>query len=253
MRVIRVIGWNTLREWIREKFFWVAVAISFFLMLLSIILGQLTFAEEQKIMTDFGFSAIEISLLIVASFSGAYVIANEVEKQTCLLLLARPLSRTHFLMGKCLGLTFLLTLLFLTCTVVLYFLIGQSDQTLRFIAISLSFFFKGVVILCFTMMASLFLRPVLSLIAGISIYFFGHWLDDLFYFAQKSQNALYIYASEALRYVIPQFYRFNWKSYYFLENGFDHQAYLSMLLHYLSWCLIYLFVADFLFRRKDIV
>ena len=253
MKIVGIIGWNTFREWMREKFFWVAIALSLFLILLSTVLGQLSFAEEQKILTDFGFSAIELSLLIVSSFSGAYVIAKVVEKQTCLLLLSRPLNRTQFLMGKWLGLFYLLILLFVSSSVVLYFLIGHFDHNLRFLAISFSFFFKAVLILGFSIMTSFFVRPILSLMSGVSIYFFGHWLDDLAYFAQKSENQVYQFLSESLKYFIPQFYRFNWKSYYYFENGLDQSAYFSMLIHYLRWALIYLFVADILFRRKDIV
>ena len=67
-------------------------------------------------------------------------------------------------------------------------------------------------------MASFLVRPMLSLIAGVSIYLFGHWLDDLAYFAKRSHNEIYVAFSDGLAYLVPQFYRFNWKSFYFLEN-----------------------------------
>ncbi|MBK7960485.1 MAG: ABC transporter permease [Bdellovibrionales bacterium] len=252
MRLALVIGWNTYREWMREKFFWVAVALSFLLLSLSTVLGQLTFAEEQKILMDFGLSALEISLLFVASFSGAYVVSKEVDKQTCLLLLSRPISRTHFLLGKWIGLIELLLLLFATCSLVLWFLL-DSQETSWFFLIAVSVFLKALVILSFTLMTSFFVRPIISLIFGVSIYLVGHWLSDLSYFAQKSHSQVYVFLADALGYIIPQFYRFNWKSYYFLEKGIDLVVYRSMGVHYLSWVLIYLFVADFLFRRKDIV
>lgn len=252
MRLAFVIGWNTYREWMREKFFWVAVALSFLLLSLSTVLGQMTFAEEQKILMDFGLSALEISLLFVASFSGAYVVSKEVDKQTCLLLLSRPISRAHFLMGKWIGLMELLLLLFFTGTIVLWFLL-ESQGPGWFFLIAISIFLKTLVILSFTLMASFFVRPIISLIFGISIYLVGHWLSDLIFFAERSRSQIYIFLADALGYVVPQFYRYNWKNYYFLEKGIDLSVYQSMGIHYLAWILIYLLVANFLFRRKDIV
>jgi Cu-processing system permease protein len=252
MRLVLVVGWNTFREWMREKFFWVAVALCFFLLSLSTILGEMTYAEQEKILVDFGFSALELSLLFVASFSGSFVIGKEIEKQTCLLLLARPLSRTHFLLGKLVGLIELLVLLFVSSVAVLWLLIDTPNWG-WFLLISLSVFLKAVVILCFSLMASFFVRPIISLIFGLSIYFVGHWLNDLAFFAEKSQSKAYIFFSDALGYFIPQFYRFNWKSYYFIENGLDLAVYRSMGLHYVAWIFVYLFLADFLFGRKDIV
>ena len=192
MKIISVVAWNTFREWMREKFFWVAVTLSVFLLIMSLILGQLTFAEEQKILADFGFLAIELSLLIVAAFSGSFVISKEIEKQTCLLLLSRPMSRTHFLLGKWLGLAQLTFLLFFSSSIVLWLLIQHSEH-MRFFMILASLYLEAVVVLSFALMLSFFVRPIISLLASISIYFLGHWLSDLSYFALKSQSTVYIF------------------------------------------------------------
>lgn len=252
MRIIFVVSWNTFREWMREKFFWVAVALSFLLLSMSVVLGQLTFTEEQKILMDFGLSAIEISLLFVAAFSGSYVVSKEIDKQTCLLLLSRPMSRSQFLLGKWLGLVELCFLLFATCSFVLWLLL-ETEENLLFLMIALSIFCKCLVILGFALMTSFFVRPIIGLLASLSLYLIGHWLSDLAYFANRSHSQWYIFFSDALGYIVPQFYRFNWKSYYFLEKGIDTSIYQSMGLHYLAWILICLFIADQAFRRKDIV
>ena len=82
---------TTLREMLRERVFMVAVLVAIALLGLSFLLGALSFAEQRKILTDFGFLAIQISGLGISLFSGAYLLAKEIEKQTCLLILSRPL------------------------------------------------------------------------------------------------------------------------------------------------------------------
>ena len=102
---------TTLQEMLREKVFSIVLLIAVALLGLSFLLGALSFAEQRKILADFGFLAIEIGLLGVSLFSGSYLISKEIEKQTCLLILSRPVSRQQFILGKILGVVALTTLL----------------------------------------------------------------------------------------------------------------------------------------------
>lgn len=253
MKRVFILSLNTFRESMREKFFWVAVALALLLFVISLALGLLSFAEEQKIMTDFGLMAIELSLLFVTAFSGAYVISKELEKQTCLLLLSRPLSRSQFLMGKVLGLVWLSGLLFFCGSVVLWMLIRTSSGLENFILISMSIYLKTLVVLAFTVCVSLVVQPFVSLVCGVGIYLVGHWLDDMTYFAMRSKSEFYGTLSEVFSYTVPQFHRFNWKSFVFLERGIPTDVYLSMVLHYGAWILVCFFFCDWLFRKKDFV
>lgn len=253
MRVVLTIGWNTFREWMRERFFVISAAICVFLMGLSIILGQMTFAEEQKILTDFGLAAIELSGVFVAILSGSYLISREIEKQTCLLLLARPLNRSQFILGKWFGLVELTFFLFVTSGFFLWLLINDYSPWVNYTFVLFSSFLKMITILSFVILSSLIFRPLLAMISASGVYLVGHWLDDLDYFANKSNSPIYKMFSEVLGYFVPQFYRYNWKSFYFIEHKVELVNLGSMSIHYLSWILIYLFFSIVLFQRKDIV
>lgn len=253
MRIIIIIAWNTFREWMREKFFMISAAICMFLMGLSIILGQMTFAEEQKIMTDFGLAAIELSGVFVAILSGAFLISREIEKQTCLLLLARPLQRSQFILGKWFGLFELTLFLFASSGIFLWLLIYSYSSFQNYIIILFSSFFKIITVLSLVVLISLIFRPLIAMIVATGVYMMGHWLDDLSFFAKKSENPGYRWLAENLGYIIPQYYRYNWKSFYFLDTGISIKNVTSMSLHYLCWIMIYLFFSILIFRRKDIV
>ncbi|MFS4459679.1 ABC transporter permease [Bdellovibrio sp. HCB2-146] len=247
---------TTLREMLRERIFWVVVVMAVGLFALSFLMGALSFAEQRKILTDFGFLAIHISALGVSLFSGAYLLAKEIEKQTCLLILSRPISRDQFILGKTFGLIALNTLLMFALGFVLFLLLGlwkDSKLWLSFIEICMSLWLESVVILSLVICFSLIVRPVLSLAAGAVVFLLGHWLGDLAFFAQKSQQESLVQIVEGLHWVTPNLYRMNWKSTYFLEKGIPGGDVLWMLGHTVGWVLLALVVTSFLFRRKDIV
>lgn len=256
MSKIFVLAKTTLREMIREKIFMVVVLIALALIGLSFLLGALSFAEQEKILTDFGFLAIQIGSLGIALFSGSYLLAKEIEKQTCLLILSRPVSRDEFIVGKFLGVLLLNTMLSLGLAVFLWLLLGlwtKNQLWLSFVQIWASLWFESAVILAFVICLSLVVRPVLALCAGIFIFLLGHWLGDLTFFAEKSKELVFINAVKVLHWVTPQFYRSNWKSFYFLENGIQTSSFWWMVLHLSGWLILLLLVTNFFFRRKDIV
>ena len=223
---------TTLREMLRERVFMVAVLIAIALLGLSFLLGALSFAEQRKILTDFGFLAIQISGLGISLFSGAYLLAKEIEKQTCLLILSRPVSRAQFIVGKLLGVLALNSLLMGSLTVLLWILLGlwkEPQFLLSFLEIALSLWCESAVILCLVIFFSLVVRPVLALGAGFMVFLLGHWLGDLAFFAEKSREDMFVQAVKVLHWLTPNFYRMNWKSAYFLEKGIPAENILWML------------------------
>jgi ABC-type transport system involved in multi-copper enzyme maturation permease subunit len=250
---IRVIALTTFRELIREKFFLVIVFVAIFLFGLSLLLGELSFDEAQKILADIGFLAIQISSIGLALFTGSFMLSREIEKQTCLLMLSRPVTRTEFLIGKLSGVILLITLLNLSLTLALTLLLGAWSSFGNMLEISFSLWLEAIVILSLVFLLSIFLRPVLAVMTGVTVYFAGSWLDDLSFFAKKSNDAAFKTLAEIAQWIFPNFYRFNWKNYFFLQKGLTSQDMTALSLHYIPWVILLLIAATYLFRRKDIV
>lgn len=247
---------NTLSEMLRERLFLVVVLMAVLLFALSLVLGQLSFDEEKKIMTDFGFAAIQLASLGIALFSGAYMIAREVEKQTCLLILARPVSRDQFILGKFFGVVALNTLLVVALGVCLAILLKEwkrPQELGAFAEICLSLWCESLLILSWSLLFSLLVRPVIALSFGLMMFMLGHWLGDLEFFAKASKQVLFINTVQVLQWVAPNLYRMNWKSVFYLEKGIPAQDIGWMLAHSCGWIVLLLLITNFLFRRKDIV
>lgn len=247
---------TTLREMLREKVFLIVVVIAIGLQALSLLLGALSFAEQRRILADFGFLAIQVALLGISLFFGAYLLAKEIEKQTCLLILSRPVSREQFLLGKIFGVLLLNTLLLCALAVLMAVLLGlwrEPSLWLSYLEICLSLWMESAVILCLVICLSLVVRPILALSSGFMIFMLGHWLEDLTFFAEKSKEETFILIAKFLHWVTPNFYKVNWKSYYFLEKGIPLQSVGWMLIHMVGWAVLLVLVANYFFRRKDIV
>lgn len=256
MAKVLTLAKTTLREMLRERVFLVVVVIAVLLFALSFLLGALSLAEQRKILADFGFLGIQVACLGVSLFSGSYLLAKEIEKQTCLLILSRPVSRDQFILGKILGVLALNVILVTSLGVLLALLLGlwnSPAQILSFFEICFSLWLESAVILCLVIGLSLVVRPVLALSSGFVIFLLGHWLSDLAFFAEKSKEEFFITAVKVLHWLVPNLYRLNWKSEYFLQNGIPGNQVLWMLGHMLGWFLIYLVFTNFFFRRKDIV
>ena len=195
-------------------------------------------------------------MLGISLFSGAYLLAKEIEKQTCLLILSRPVTRDQFILGKIFGVLALNTLLMIFLGVLLWALLGLWNEPQlwgSFAEICLSLWFESAVILGLVIWLSLVVRPVLALSSGFVIFLLGHWLGDLAFFAEKSKEAVFIQAVKVLHWIVPNLYRLNWKSAYYLEKGLSGSDVLWMAAHMTGWFLIYILLTNFFFRRKDIV
>lgn len=248
---------TTLREMMRERVFFVVIFLAAALLGLSFLLGALSFAEQRRIITDFGFLAMQVALLGVSLFSGSYLISKEVEKQTCLLILSRPVTRGQFILGKLFGVAALNTLLMGSLGLLLCFLLGLWTSSAQiwwtFFEIVLSLWLESLVVLCLVIAMSMIVRPVLALGGGTIVFLLGHWLGDLAFFAQKSQQEFFISFVRILHWVTPNFYKMNWKSASFLDAGVPVQNFIWMLAHMTGWIVLLILIAIFFFRRKDIV
>lgn len=249
IRIARV----SIVELLREKFFLLGFFLGLGLIGLSLILTQLSMNEYDRILADFGFAAIELTAMVLSTFLGAFLLAKEVERQTCLLVLARPVSRLEFILGKMFGVIFLSSCsIFILSGLILVLMNGSKFIGNGFI-LALSIWSQSIVILGVVMLLGLVVRPVIAIFCGIAVYLLGHWIPDLQFFAKKSENPSFKSIIDVLDWITPNFYRFNWKSFYFLERGFTAPEVLWMMTHCIFWFLSLCFFINLIFRRKDIV
>jgi ABC-2 type transport system permease protein len=106
---VRLIAGNTFLEAVRQKFFNALLLISIALVASSTFFQQFDFGtSELKFITDFGFGALFFFGSILSIAATTQLFFNEIENRTALTMLAKPIHKLEFLLGKFLGASMLM-------------------------------------------------------------------------------------------------------------------------------------------------
>lgn len=95
---------NTVREALRERLLYNLVFFAVALIVASLTVSRLTLGEQFRIIADVSTSSTQVFGLIISVFLGVSLVAREIDRRTCYVVLARPVSRAEFVLGKFLGL-----------------------------------------------------------------------------------------------------------------------------------------------------
>jgi Cu-processing system permease protein len=100
---ILTIAMNTYREAVRGRVLHALLALAFATTGYSVIVGTLSMNQEARVVADIGAASISLYSILVAIVLGATSLHREVEYKTIFPILARPLRRHEYLLGKYLG------------------------------------------------------------------------------------------------------------------------------------------------------
>lgn len=255
MRAVWIIAKNTGKEIIRDRVLYGLVVFAVLLIGLSLALGQLSFAEQMRMSINFGLAAMTLGSVILAIFSGSTLVSREIEKQTILTLLARPITRGQFLFGKYLGLSLVIIMILFG----LFLVLGLTLHLLHFewnYAIGISVYgalLEALILLALTILFGTITRPMLTVTFAGSLFLIGHWIDDLQFFAGKSESKAFKALGWVVSHFIPNLERFNWRSEAVYREFVGYHTLGAATIHAMSWILVLLISAILIFRRKDFV
>src|SRR5688572_4975393 len=104
LRRVELIARNTMREAARQRLFAFIVLLAAVFVVGVQWLGALNFASsELKFIADFGFGAMAFFGGALAIVATAQLFFSEFERRTVLTLLAKPMRRSEFVVGKFVG------------------------------------------------------------------------------------------------------------------------------------------------------
>ncbi|PIS11375.1 MAG: ABC transporter permease [Bdellovibrio sp. CG10_big_fil_rev_8_21_14_0_10_47_8] len=240
-------------EFLRDRIVWICFLVGVVLFGFSLILGSLSIQEQQRIMAHFGWMALQLSGLGIGLFLGANWVHKEMDHQTCLLVLARPVSRAQFFLGKYLSVLSLLFMIELILAVFLFGLLRFKMSPVFFLQVFVGTFLEVALIFSLTFFAATFLRPAMAFLWGVGFFLMGHWMQEVEFFGQKTGSAFYFSLGKGVSWFCPNLYQMNWRTVYFLEHGVSETQVLWVLFHSLGWLLLTAVAGILIFRRKDLV
>ncbi len=113
---ILTIASNTLVELTRQKVFYTLLVFGLVIIATAGFFAQFTFEREEvaaaqiKFVKDFGLAAISIFGAVLAIVGTAQLLPAEIDNRTLYTILAKPVRRLEFLLGKYVGVVFLLAI-----------------------------------------------------------------------------------------------------------------------------------------------
>src|SRR5216683_8162156 len=101
---------NTLTELTRLKVFYVLLVFGLLLIGSSIFMAQFSFQQEFQILKDVSLGAISMFTSLLAIVATARLIPQDIEDRTVYTILAKPVPRFEYLLGKIAGVLLLLAI-----------------------------------------------------------------------------------------------------------------------------------------------
>lgn len=213
MGVIAVIAVNAFRESLRDKILYNLVLFAGLLIGLSVLLADLSITEHHKVIADMGLAAINLIGVIIAIFVGISLVNKEIERRTIYTIMARPISRTFFIMGKYLGLTLTLFVnlaIMLAVFLLTLWLNHVPVERSLFQAVEL-IFVEILVVTAIALFFSTFTSTTLSAIFTLGLYVIGHLTADLRSMVANSESGTVKAVVDVLYYLCPNLEMLNIK------------------------------------------
>jgi len=107
---IFAISINTLTELTRQKAFYVLLIFALLLIGCSVFMARFTFQQEFQILKDISLGAMSIFSSLLAIVATARLIPQDIEDRTVYTILAKPVPRFEYLLGKLFGVLLLLAI-----------------------------------------------------------------------------------------------------------------------------------------------
>ncbi|MCJ8283059.1 MAG: ABC transporter permease [Rivularia sp. ALOHA_DT_140] len=247
---------NSFREVVRDRILYIIVFYAIILAIAVNLLPQLAAATEDKMFLDLGLAVMSTLSLIIAVFVGTGLISKEIEKRTILMLIAKPISRNEFIIGKFLGLSTVLGLL-VTAMNIIYLIFLQLNSiaySITSIVVNAIFLILQLSLISAIAIAfGVFTGSILATALTFAVYLMGNITQDLLKLARISENPGLEKITQALYLILPDLSRLD------LKNepvyGFTALPDLTTLFTNAGYSLLYsamlLAIAAVIFSRKQ--
>jgi Cu-processing system permease protein len=266
MRQIALVAGSVFRESVRDRVPYSLVVFAVLLMAASYLISQLTAGQDLKIIKDLGLAAIAVIGLLIAIFIGIGLVSKEVERRSIYSLLAKPLSRTSFILGKFAGLVLTLAVNVGAMTVAYYLVLAYMNWTADH-ALRLSWTAPAVdprllvpivlilaqltIVTSIALFFSTFSSPLLSALFTLGLWAAGHFNEDLRNFGEVIDAPAAVYTARVLYFLLPNFAAFDVKAQVVHGENVPAAAVALTLAYGALYVGALLAAAVAIFRRRD--
>jgi ABC-type transport system involved in multi-copper enzyme maturation permease subunit len=208
LRRVLTIARNAFREAVRDRVLYNLVVFVLLLTAGAIFLGELSAAQEAKIIVDMGLSAMLVFGVFIAIFVGVGLVYKEIERRTVYAIFSKPVTRGEFLVGKYLGLcatlaTNVAVMAAGVALALLYVRHGYDPLVAHIFPAIALIFFELTIIVAVALLFSSFSTPALSALLTFAVFVIGHFSADMRLLAAANGTTAARVLFGALYYLLP--------------------------------------------------
>jgi len=247
------IALNTFRESIRDKVLVTLIVFAVVVMGSSRVIQPLALGEEAKIIKDIGLSAITLFCVLISILVGGRIVYREVEKRTIYIMLAKPVRRWEFIVGKYLGLMTVLVVSLVVMTAAFYVILlvlGVGAPLYLLLAVLMTLF-ELAILTAVAVLFSSFSTPITGAVFTFAVYFVGHMSRDLKLLAAISPSPVVKAVSYFSYYVLPNLANFNIRPEVVYGVPLGPSALLLPGLYALVYTATVLLISTAIFNRRE--
>jgi len=254
MRAIAAIARNTFREALRDRILYLFLGFAIVVLFGSKLFGLLTVGDEGKVIKDLGLGGIQLFSMLIAVMMSVLLVSREVDTRMVFTILAKPVPRWHFLLGKYLGLlaTVAINLALMTVTMVLVVLLYQGEVDLSLVFAALMTLLEMAVLAAFAVLFAVITRPILGSVLTLAVFVIGHLSEDVWMLARHLPSRLGRTVVATCYYLLPNLERFNFKTEAVHRLAIQPEVAAWSALYGLLYAALVLLLACLHFARKDL-
>ena len=263
LRRVRVIAENTFREATRNRAFIALMVASLALILSSLLLAELAvLGQEQRIVQNFGLFFISLMGVIISVTIGVILVHKELERKTIYTVLARPLHRWEFILGKYAGMLLILLVEMIFLAVIWLGVLWVHSVPLQGVLLKalVLIFAELTVVSAVALFFSSFSTPILSGVLTLAFWLSGrvvYLIEEMLHSTAK--GSLFNKApalrpfGEALTRVFPDLKIFNVTEQILLGKEVTNLYVAQSFAYAGSYVVVMIVAAVLFFRRRDFI
>ena len=253
MGYVLTIANQTLTEARRNRVFYSVFLFALIVILNSVVFTEVTSTTMDRVLKDVGLAAINVFALALTIFTGVGIINREIDRKSIYTVLAKPISRFGYILGKYLG---LLIIILATSTIMFVglLLVMKGYKTDIRAGIFLGFFgilLEVVVLGAIAVLCSSFTTSFVSAFICAAVYISGHLSPEFLRAARKADSAAGRIAGETIYYLLPNLERFNFKYQATYDLMISGTALATVVIFALAYASAALMGAVIIFGRRD--
>jgi ABC-type transport system involved in multi-copper enzyme maturation permease subunit len=253
MRRALAVAANTFRETVRERVLYNPVFFALLMTLSGLLLGQLSIRQDEKIIKDVGLAAMDLFGTLIAVFIGVGLVSKEIERRSLYPLLAKPVSRGEFYVGKFSGLVFTLLVNLSVMTAGLYLtlvLTGRRADPLLLAAVYPIFLGLALVVAFAMLFSTVSSSSVLASVLTVGVVVAGRF-SDVIRNMREVAPGVPGWLATLLYEVLPNFRNFDFKDRVAYGDAVPPDVLGFVTVYGVAYTAVVLLVGLLAFRSRD--